>query len=57
MFTGIPLFTLCCDTTIKVAQREQRIRKQLILGYGLLHSFGKEMITEEMARNAERFLL
>ena len=26
-------------------------------GYGLLHSFGKEMITEEMARNAERFSL
>ena len=31
MFTSIHLVTSGCDTTVKLAQREQRIRQQLTL--------------------------
>ena len=59
MFTSIQLLTLSCDTTSKVGTK--RAAYQAATDVDLLHSFGnsfgKELITEEMICNAERFLV
>ena len=41
---------------LKLAQQEQ-YQAAIDVGYGFLHSFGKEMITGELARKAERSLV
>ena len=57
MFTSIHLFTLGCDTTSKVGTRRAVYQAAIDVGYSLLHSFGNEVITEEIVCNAERFLV
>ena len=57
MFTSIHLLTLDCDTTSKVGKKRAVHQAGIDADYGLLHSFGKEMITKEMVHNAERFLV
>ena len=57
MVTSIQLFTLGCDTTSKIGTKRAAYQAAIDTGYGLLHSFGKEMIKEEMVCNAERFLI
>ena len=57
MFTSVHLITLRCDTTSKVDTKRAAYQAAIDVSYGLLHSFGKEMITEEMVRNTERFLV
>ena len=52
MVTSIQLFTLGCDTTSKIGTKRAAYQAAIDTGYGLLHSFGKEMIKEEMVCNA-----
>ena len=53
MFASIHLFTSGCDTTSKVGTKRAVHQAAINVGYGLLHSFEKEIITEEMVRNTE----
>ena len=57
MFISIHLFTLCCDTTSKFGTKRAAYQAAIDIRYGLFCSFGKEMIAEEMVRNAERFFI
>ena len=57
MFISIHLQTLGCDTTSKGGIKRAAYEAANDIGYGLLHSFRKEMITEEMVRKAEQFLV
>ena len=52
MVTSVQLFTLGCDTTSKIGTKRTAYQAAIDTGYGLLHSFGKEMVC-----NAERFLI
>ena len=57
MFISIHLFTLGCDTTSKFGTKRAAYQAAIDIRNGLFYLFGKEMITEEMVRNAERFLI
>ena len=50
------MLVLGCDTTSKVSTKRTAYQTALEVGYGFLHSFGKDPITEEMIRMAEMFL-
>ena len=52
---SIHLFTLDYDTTNKVGTKRAACQAAIDVGYSLLHLLGKEMITEEMVCNAQRF--
>ena len=52
MFISIHLLTLGCDTTSKVGIKRGAYQRAIDVGYGLLHSFRKEMV-----RKAEQFLV
>ena len=54
MFTSVHLFTLGCDTTYKVGTKRVAYQAAVNVDYGLLLSFGTEIIKEEMVRKAEQ---
>ena len=53
MFTSIHLFTFSCDTTSKVGTNRAAFPPAIDVGFGLLYSFGKEVIKEKLVCNTE----
>ena len=45
-----------CDTVAKVGT-EKRLLKTLELSHGLISDFGKDVLDDEIIRNAEKFLV
>lgn len=50
-------FVLGCDTTRKIGTKKMALKPTLGHGFDLLHSFGKEPLTEFMISQAEEFLV
>lgn len=46
-----------CDTTSKVGSKRMGLQVTLNGGFELLHSFGKEPLTQKMLSDAEEFLV